>query len=101
VREFAVPAQSVVPDGFNLSDLVVDNAIRAPHRVQFRRLRGEHWLLQKGPGKPRASRQITRQRSSSRKMFSSRLRRVTRGGTGLRNISELNGICSFDVRRMR
>ena len=43
----------------------------------------------------------TRQRSRSRSQFAIRLERVTRGGVGCRNISELNGILSREVRRMR
>lgn len=43
MREFATPATTVVPDGFNLSDLVVENAIAAPHRVQFRRQAEGRW----------------------------------------------------------
>ena len=43
----------------------------------------------------------TRQRSSSSQRFSSRLRLVTRGGVGCRNISVLNGVTSRVVRRMR
>jgi long-chain acyl-CoA synthetase len=43
VREFSVPATSTVPDGFTLSDLVVDNAVQSPHRVQFRRQVDDRW----------------------------------------------------------
>jgi hypothetical protein len=34
-------------------------------------------------------------------MFSNRLERVTRGGVGWRNIRELKGIFSRDVRRIK
>jgi long-chain acyl-CoA synthetase len=43
VREFSVPATSTVPDDFTLSDLVVDNAVRTPHLVQFRRQADGRW----------------------------------------------------------
>ena len=43
MREFSVPATSTVPDEFTLSDLVVDNAVQTPHRVQFRRQSDGHW----------------------------------------------------------
>jgi long-chain acyl-CoA synthetase len=43
VRELSVPAIAVVPDEANLSDLVVDNAIKSPHRVQFRRQADGRW----------------------------------------------------------
>ena len=54
-----------------------------------------------GRANPSASRQSTRQRSSRRKMFSTLLERVTRGGVDWRNISELKVTFSRDVRRMR
>ncbi len=43
MRELTVPAMVAVPDEANLSDLVVDNAIRSPHRVQFRRQTDGRW----------------------------------------------------------
>ena len=43
MRERSVPAMTVVPTEANLSDLVVDNAIKAPHRVQFRRQADGRW----------------------------------------------------------
>ena len=55
----------------------------------------------KGRAKPSASSATARQRSSSSQRFSSRLRRVTRGGVGWRNMSVLKGVTSFVVRRMR
>ena len=51
-----------------------------------------------GRAKPSDKRPSTRQRRKSRKMFSRRFRRVTRGGAGWRNISELNVIFSLLVR---
>jgi hypothetical protein len=57
-------------------------------------------LLKNGRANPRASSISTRHRRMSRKMFSSRLWRVMRGGVCSRNISELNGIFSREVRRM-
>ena len=44
MREFSVPATSTVPDDFTLTDLVVDNAVRTPHEVQFRRQADGRWL---------------------------------------------------------
>ncbi len=55
----------------------------------------------KGRANPKARRQSTRQRKISKKMFSSRLRRVSRGGVGCRNMSELKMVFSREVRRMR
>ena len=43
MREFSVPATSTVPDDFTLSDLIVDNAVRTPHQVQFRRQFQGRW----------------------------------------------------------
>ena len=43
MREFSVPATGTVPDEFTLSDLVVDNAVQTPHRVQFRRQGDGRW----------------------------------------------------------
>lgn len=43
MRELTVPPMRVVPAEVNLSDLAVDNAVRAPHRVQFRRLSEGRW----------------------------------------------------------
>ena len=43
VRELSVPAIRVVPAEANLSDLAVDNAVRSPHRVQFRRQADGRW----------------------------------------------------------
>jgi len=43
VHEFSVPAAAEVPTERNLSDLVYDNAVRTPHRVQFRRKVGDRW----------------------------------------------------------
>ena len=54
-----------------------------------------------GRANPSARASSTRQRSSRSQRFSRRLRRVTRGGVGWRNMSELNGFTSRVVRRMR
>ena len=54
-----------------------------------------------GRANPSASKPSTRQRNSRRNRFSNRLRLVRRGGEGWRNISELKGIFSRVVRRMR
>src|SRR5258708_29657705 len=54
-----------------------------------------------GRANPNASRHSTRQRRRRRKIFSNRLRRVTPGGVGIRNISELKTVFSREVRRMR
>jgi len=43
VREFSVPAMAEIPASANLSDLIVDLAVRSPHHVQFRRHRGGRW----------------------------------------------------------
>jgi long-chain acyl-CoA synthetase len=43
VRELAVPPMTVLPAEANLSDLIVDNAVKAPHRVQFRRQADGRW----------------------------------------------------------
>jgi long-chain acyl-CoA synthetase len=43
VHEFSVPAAAEVPAERNLSDLVYDNAVRTPHRVQFRRKVDGRW----------------------------------------------------------
>ena len=43
MRELTVPPMRVVPAEANLSDLAVDNAVRAPHRVQFRRQSEGRW----------------------------------------------------------
>jgi long-chain acyl-CoA synthetase len=43
VRELTVPPLRVVPAEANLSDLAVDNAVRSPHRVQFRRQSEGRW----------------------------------------------------------
>ncbi|MFO0952788.1 MAG: hypothetical protein U0835_16890 [Isosphaeraceae bacterium] len=48
-----------------------------------------------------ASRASAVARSNSRRIWSSRLRRVSRGGVGERNIKELNGTSLFGVRRIR
>src|SRR6267142_2970266 len=58
-------------------------------------------FLKYGRAKPRASRQSTPQRSRSKRRCSRRLRRVSRGGEGIRNISELKDLRSRVVRRMR
>ena len=49
----------------------------------------------------RASNASAEALSRSRKMLSSRLRRVSRGGVGARNIRELKGTSPFGVRRIR
>src|SRR5882672_10089664 len=54
-----------------------------------------------GRAKPRARRQSTAQRSKSRRRCSNRLRRVSRGGEGIRNMRELKDLRSRVVRRMR
>src|SRR2546430_15186654 len=54
-----------------------------------------------GRAKPSARRQSTPQRSRSRRRCSRRLRRVSRGGEGMRNISELKDLRSRVVRRIR
>ena len=43
MRELTVPPMRVVPPEANLSDLAVDNAVRSPHRVQFRRQSEGRW----------------------------------------------------------
>jgi long-chain acyl-CoA synthetase len=43
VREFTVPPLVEVDPSTNLTDLVVDNAVRQPHRVAFRRKVDGHW----------------------------------------------------------
>src|SRR5262245_19827308 len=48
---------------------------------------GGRW--KKGRANARANKQNARQRSTRRKIFSSRFRRVTLGGVGCRNINEL------------
>src|SRR5437016_1710549 len=58
-------------------------------------------FLRNGRAKPSASRQMTAQRKISSRICSRRLRRVRRGGEGDRNMSELNGVRSRVVRRMR
>ena len=55
----------------------------------------------KGRAKPNARAAITRQRSKSSHKSSSLLLRVTRGGVGLRNISELNSLRWRVLRRIR
>src|SRR5262249_38264657 len=58
-------------------------------------------FFMKGRENPSASRQITTQRSRRRRMCSNRLRRVNRGGEGSRNMSELKGVFSRVLRRIR
>src|SRR6266850_4847293 len=58
-------------------------------------------FLINGLAKQRARRHSTPQRSKSRRRCSNRLRRVSRGGEGIRNIRELKDLRSRVVRRMR
>src|SRR5579884_79036 len=63
---------------------------------------GNGWLFEKnGRAKPVANSSKQRQRNSSSQGCSSFLLRVARGGTGLKNMSELNGIRSRAERRIR
>src|SRR5258708_33469097 len=57
--------------------------------------------LRNGREKPIASKQNAKQRRINRKIFSKRLRLVTLGGEGARNINELKICFSRVVRRMR
>jgi hypothetical protein len=59
------------------------------------------WRGRNGRANASESKQMTPQRSSNRRICSSRLRRVMRGGEGKRNINELKRTFSFEVRRMR
>ncbi|MCU0265851.1 MAG: AMP-dependent synthetase/ligase [Actinomycetia bacterium] len=43
MREYTSPALAEITAGANISDLVYDNAVKAPHRVQLRRRVGERW----------------------------------------------------------
>jgi len=43
MREHTTPIMSEVRPGSNLADLPVENAVQAPHRVQFRRHNGQRW----------------------------------------------------------
>ena len=62
---------------------------------------GSIGVWKNGRAKPRPSKHSARQRNASSSRFSNRLRRVTRGGDACKNMSELNGIRSRVVRRMR
>ena len=66
--------------------------------VGRRRGRG---VWEERPGEGERQQPMTRQRARSSQRFSNRLRFVTRGGEGRRNISVLNGVTSRVVRRMR
>jgi hypothetical protein len=55
----------------------------------------------KGRANANANRATNKQRSSSNKKFSSRLRFVIRGSEGVRNINELNEIRSRELRRIK
>ena len=63
-----------------------------PRRAAWRR---------NGRANANASRHRAVARSSSSSKWSSRLRRVRRGGVGVRNISELNGTSPRGDRRIR
>ena len=58
-------------------------------------------LAQERPGKGKSQQTRAAARKSSRSKWSSRLRRVSRGGVGDRNISELNGTSPRGDRRIK